>query len=226
MVPEVLTFDVLTSVHGELNAGHHGTQKTYSTLRLKYYWEGMYADCKNLLLSCHKCNTRKNPVHSTKAPLQPLQPAGTNERGAMDIVHMPLTPIGNKYILTFIEYSSKYVQAFPLPNTQAVTIARIFVNEICFRYSPPQQLLSDLGSNFISEVVKETCKLLNIERIYTSPYHPQTDELLEKFHSTLGKNFSMYVTREHQNWDLYTRAACYGYNTSVFIDSTQYSPFI
>ena len=156
VVPEVLKFDVLTSVHGDLNAGHHGTQKTYSTLRLKYYWKGMYADCKNFVLSCQKCNTRKNPVHPTKAPLQPLQPAATNERWAMDIVHMPLTPRGNKYILTFIEYSSRYVEAFPLPNTQAVTIARILVNEICFRYSPPQQLLSDLGSNFISEVVKET----------------------------------------------------------------------
>ena len=103
---------------------------------------------KNFVLSCQKCNTRKNPVHPTKAPLQPLQPAATNERWAMDI-----------------------------------------------------------------------------ERIYTSPYHPQTDGLLEKFHSTLGKNLSMYVTRDHQNWDLYTRAACYGYNTSVCIDSTQYSPF-
>ena len=73
--------------------------------------------------------------------------------------------------------------------------------------------------------LKLSKKLLNIERIYTSPYHPQTDGLLEKFHSTLGKNLSMYVTRDHQNWDLYTRAACYGYNTSVCIDSTQYSPF-
>ena len=218
VVPEELKFDVLTSVHGDLCAGHHGTQKTYSDLRLKYYWRGMYTDCKNFVLSCQRCNTRKNPVHPTKAPLQPLSPAATNERWAMDIVHMPSTPRGNKYILTFIEYSSRYVEAFPLPNTQAATIARILVNEICFRYSPPQQLLSDLGSNFLSEIVRETCKLLNIERIYTSPYHPQTDGLLEKFHSTLGKNLSMYVTRDHQNWDLFVRAVCYGYNTSVCID--------
>ena len=76
-------------------------------------------------------------------------------------------------ILPFTEYCSRYVEAFPLQNTQAVTIARILVNEICFRFSPPQYLLSDLGSNFISEVVKETCKLFGIERISTSPCHPQ-----------------------------------------------------
>ena len=138
---------------------------------------------------------------------------------------MPVTPRGNKYILTLTEYFSRYVEAFPLQNTQAVTIARILVHEICFRYSPPPKLLSDLGSNFISEIVKETCSLLGILRIYTSPYHPQTDGLLEKFHSTLAKNLSMYVTREHTEWDLYVKGVCYGYNTSICIDSTQYSPF-
>ena len=112
-----------------------------------------------------------------------------------------------------------------MQNTQAVTIARILVNEICFRFSPPQCLLSDLGSNFISEVVKETYNLFGIEGIYTSPYHPQTDGLLEKFHSTLGKNLSMYVARDHKDWDLYVRGICYGYNTSICTESTQYSPF-
>ena len=66
-------------------------------------------------------------------------------------------------------------------------------------------MLSDLGSNFISEVIKETCNIFGIERIYTSPYHPQTDGLLEKFHSTLGKNLSMCVARDHKDWDLYVR---------------------
>ena len=225
VVPEELKFDILTSVHGDLNSGHYGTHRTYSTLRLKYYWKGMYKDCKNFVTSCEKCNTRKNPAKPTKAPLQPLAPANINERWAMDIVHMPLTPRGNKYILTFTEYCSRYVEAFPLQNTQAVTITRILVNEICFRFSPPQYLLSDLGSNFISEALKETCNLFGIERICTSPYHPQTDGLLEKFHSTLGKNLSMYVARDHKDWDLYVRGICYGYNTSICTESTQYSPF-
>lgn len=225
VVPKELKFDILTSVHGDLNSGHYGTQRTYTTLRLKYYWKGMFADCKNFVISCDLCNTRKNPVTPTKAPLQPLKPARIFERCAMDIVKMPLTPRGNKYILTFTEYCSRYVEAFPLQNTQAVTIARILVNEICFRYGAPQHLLSDLGQNLISEVVGETCKLFGITRLYTTPYHPATDGLLEKFHSTLTKNLSMYVSRCHSDWDLYLRGVVYSYNSSVCIDSTQYSPF-
>ena len=224
VVPKELRFDVLTSMHGDLNSGHYGTQRTYSTLRLKYYWKGMYSDCKNFVLSCKKCSTKKKPV-APKAPLQPLEPARINARWAMDIVHMPMTPRGNKYILTFTEYCSRYIEAFPLPNTQATTVASVLVNEICFRFGTPQEILSDLGSNFISELVAQTCKLLGIERIYTTPYHPQTKGLLEKFHSTLAKNLSMYVSADHTDWDIYVRAICYGYNTSICIDSTQFSPF-
>ena len=35
----------------------------------------------------------------------------------------------------------------------------------------------------------------------------------------------MYVSSDHKNWDLYIRAVCFGYNTSVCIESTQYSSF-
>ena len=148
VVPQELKYDVLTSVHGDLHSGHYGTQRTYSTLRLKYFWKGMYKDCRKFSLSCQQCNTRKNPVSPIKAPLQPMKPARINERWAMDIVHMPLTPRGNKYILTFTEYCSRYVEASPLQNTQAATVAKILVQEICFRFGSPQELLSDLGSNF------------------------------------------------------------------------------
>ena len=94
VVPEELKFDILTSVHGDLHSGHNGTQRTYSILRLKYFWKGMYKDCRNFVLSCQKCNTKKNPTNPTKAPLQPLPPARINKRWAMDIVHMPVTPRG------------------------------------------------------------------------------------------------------------------------------------
>lgn len=225
VVPNELKFDVLTSAHGDLSAGHYGSQRTYTTLRIKYFWEGMWRDCRNFVLSCEKCSTKKNPVRPVKAELQPLPPAFTNQRWAMDIVHMPKTARGNKYMLTFTEYSTRYVDAHPLTNTQAITIARIVVDELCFRFGCPQEILSDLGQNLIGQVMTETCKLLGVKRLYTSPYHPATDGLLEKFHSTLCKNLAMYVSTDHLDWDLYVKAIVYGYNTSVCIDSTQYTPF-
>ena len=225
VVPEPLRHDILSSVHGDDCAGHFGTNRTYQTLRLKYYWRGMYRDTKNFVLSCQKCNTRKDPVRPIKAPLQPLPAMHMNGRWAMDLINMPRSQRGSKYILTFTEHTSRFVEAFAIPNAQAITIARVLVDEICFRYGAPQCLLSDLGANLISAVVAETCKLFKIERIHTSPYHPQTNSLLEKFNETLCKNLAMYVNPNHTDWDLYIRPICYAYNTSVCTESTQFTPF-
>ena len=156
VVPKELRHDVLTAMHGDLPGGHYGTQRTYTTLRLKYFWKGMYNDCKNWVLSCLSCNQRKNPVRPLKAELHPLPAVMTNERWAMDIVTLPRTERGNRYVLTFTEYNTRYVEAFALPETSSKTIARTLVDEICFRYGAPQTLLSDLGANLISEVMAET----------------------------------------------------------------------
>ena len=225
VVPQTLKYDVLKSVHGDTCSAHYGTSRTYTTLRLKYFWEGMYQECRNWVLSCEECNTRKHPVRPTKAELQPLPTARMNERWAMDLITLPLTTRGNRYLLTFTEYSSRYVEAFAIPNMQAGTLAKILVDEICFRYGCPRHILSDLGANFISQVVAESCKVMGIERLFTTPYHPQTDGMLEKFNETLCKNLAMYVNEQHDDWDTYVRAIVYSYNTSVCVDSTQYSPY-
>ena len=225
VVPKELRYDVLTSVHGDLPGGHFGTQRTYTTMRLKYFWKGMYNDCKNWVISCIACNQRKDPVKPLKAELHPLPAVMTNERWAMDIVTLPRTIRGNRYVLTFTEYNTRYVEAFALPETSSKTIARVLVDEICFRYGAPQTLLSDLGANLVSEVMAETCKIMKIERLFTAPYRPQTDGLLEKFHHTMCKNLSMYVNERHDDWDLLLKGVCYSYNTTACVDSTQFSPY-
>ena len=67
--------------------------------------------------------------------------------------------------------------------------------------------------------------MLGIERLFTTPYRPQSDGLLEKYQETMCKNLSMYVNEKHDDWDLYLKAVCYSYNTSMCIESTGYSPF-
>jgi hypothetical protein len=101
---------------------------------------------------------------------------------------MPDSDLGNKFILTLTEYCSRYVQAYPIRNGHYVIIAHIFVDQICFRFGCPFHLLRDLGANLTGEVMTETCKLLGIKRLYTSPYHHHTDGLLERFHSNFATN--------------------------------------
>ena len=225
VVPSVLKTLLLTEFHGVSSSCHFGYKRTYATLRLKYFWPGMLSDVRNWVLSCTKCNTKKPAVRPTRAPLQPLPPTMFGERWAMDLTLMPRSTRGNRYILAFTEYNTRYVEAFPIPNSKTATIARILVDEICFRYGPPQCLLSDLGANLISAVVAETCKLFQIEQITTSGYRPQTNALVEGVIKTMSKNLAMYVNPRHTDWDVYVRAVCYAYNTSVCTESTNFVPF-
>lgn len=95
--------------------------------------------------------------------------AGAFDRVAVDILRpLPLTERGNKYVVVFTDYSTKYAEAFALPNQTATAIAKTLVENIICRHSPPRFLLSDLGANFLSELVAETYKYFEISKINTS----------------------------------------------------------
>ena len=79
----------------------------------------------------------------------------------MDIVG-PLTQTceGKKHLLTFQDELSKYTLAVPISQQDASTVARVFVEQIILKFGIPQTLLTDQGSNFLSELFANTCKLL------------------------------------------------------------------
>ena len=103
----------------------------------------------------------------------------------MDIVG-PLTPTlqDNKYLLTFQDGLSKFTIGVPLKQQDAMTLARAFVEEIILKFGIPQVLLTDQGSNFLSELFSNVCKLLRVKRVKTSAYRPQTNGALERTHSS------------------------------------------
>ena len=77
------------------------------------------------------------------------------------------------------------MEAYLIPNQKAVTVAQVLTQEFFFRFSPPEQLHSNQGKQFESELVTEVCKLLGILKTRTIPYHPQSDGLTERFNRTL-----------------------------------------
>lgn len=102
---------------------------------------------------------------------------------------------GNKYILTFEDNLTKFMDCYPMPNQEANTISRIFYDEIISRYRIPEILLTDQGANFTSEVFKRVCKLLKIEKIQTTAYRPQSNGALERSHRSLVEYLKKIVWR-------------------------------
>ena len=74
----------------------------------------------------------------------------------MDILGpLPETPRSNCYILVIGDYFTKWKEAFPLKDTEAVTVARVFVNEFICRFGVPDSLHTDQGKNFEAKIIKE-----------------------------------------------------------------------
>ena len=79
---------------------------------------------------------------------------------------------GKKYILTWQDDLSKFLVAIHIPQQEAETVARKFVLNIVLKFGAPAQILTDQGSNFLSDLFKSMCKLLRIKKIQTTAFHP------------------------------------------------------
>ena len=183
VVPSALRAELLQESHGGKFSGHFA-EKMYDTLRKAYWWPGMRRDVRTHCRSCLNCATRKGTGRAGLPPLQPIPVGGPFHRLGVDVLQLPLTEAGNLYVVVFMDYLTKRAEAFVVPDQSAETIAKLLVEEIFCRHGTPQELLSDRGANFLSNLIHEVCKLLKIKKVNTSGYHPKTDGLLEKFIQT------------------------------------------
>ena len=122
------------------------------------------------------------------------------------------------------DYFTRWTEAYPIPNQEATTVAKKLVDQFFFRFSPPEQLHSDQGRNFESEVITEVCKLLGVVKSRTTPYHPQSDGLIERFNRTLLDMLAKAARERPFHWEEHLPRLCLAYNSSVH-PTTGYAPF-
>ena len=224
VVPEDLRTDLLTEAHSGKFSGHFAERRVYNLLNRRYWWKGMHADVKRHCRSCLICATRKGTGRAFKPPLQPIPVGGPFHRVGVDVLQLPLTESGNQYVVIFLDYLTKWVEAFAVPDQSATTIAKLLVEEIFCRHGAPEHLLSDRGANFLSSLIQDVCKYLDIKKVNTSGYHPQTDGLVERFNSTLINMLSKCAEKNGKDWDKQLPYVLFAYRATLQ-ESTKESPF-
>ena len=126
------------------------------------------------------------PRSKRRAPLERYNVGAPMERLAVDVLGpLPTTEAGNKYLLTTADYFTKWVEAYPLPCQEAVVVAEALVNNFVYRFGVPLIIHSDQGRNFESQVFTEMCRLLGVKKTRTTPLHPQSDGMVERFNRTI-----------------------------------------
>ena len=214
---------VLKLAHEIPLAGHMGKTKTAAQILQRFYWPSVFRDVAEYCRTCAEC--QKAPGKAARAPLVPLPIIDEPfERIAMDIVGpLPRSLSGNKYVLVLCDYATRYPEAIPLCSIDASTIAEELVKMFA-RVGVPREILTDQGSNFTSQLLAEIYRLLHIKPIKTSPYHPQTDGLVERFNQTLKAMLRKAATDEGKDWDKWVPYLLFAYR-EVPQASTGFSPF-
>jgi hypothetical protein len=124
----------------------------------------------------------------------------------------------------FTDYLTKWTEAYAIPDGTAETVAKVLLTEIIPRHGAPKVLLSDQGTNFMSDLIKEVARQFRVKKINTSPYHPQTNGLTERFNKTLCQMLSFFVNDTQTDWDEHLSVVLYAYRTSVN-ESIKQTPF-
>ena len=123
---------------------------------------------------------------------------------SMDLIgefHLPSSK-GNRYTLTAVCMLTGYMFCIPIKNKTAEEIVMAWRNHIAFPFGVCRKLLMDNGTEFkndlFSRVTKAACELK--EKIYSPPYRPQSNGLIEGFHKFLTSCLTKHISR-HREWD-------------------------
>ena len=159
-----------------------------------------------------------------KEPLHPIQVGWAFERIGIDLVGpLTITKQNNRYIIVATDYLTRWLEAKAVPDAGAETLAKFIFEDIVCRHRVPQVILSDNGKNFASEIVKILCEKFLIKHTFSSPYHPQTNGIVERLNRTLCNSLAK-VKEQDEDWNTYIPAVLFAYRTKRY-STTGYTPF-
>ena len=200
VVPSSLRMEVLKLAHDSVFAGHLGITATKKTLMSRFTWPGVTKDIANYIKSCEIC--QKHAKRKPKLPLGKMEMVKTPfEKVAIDIIG-PLSETNkkNNYILTLVDFSTRWPDAVPLKSIKTENVAEALF-DMFSRLGIPKVILSDNGRQLISDSMKETYKLLGIEQKLSAPLHPQSHGLVERCNQTIQKTLVKLAEENPSEWD-------------------------
>ena len=225
VVPQCRRLEVMQRHHNNPGeGGHFSLRRAYGRMVQYLWWPRMYSDVKEYIAGCSVCQT-VGKRYLQKA-LIGGHPTGyfTFDFLAMDLLSMPTSVEGSCYCLVVMDYYSRYAFTSPLGTKSADAVAAALVKHVFMLEGPPCRLLSDNGGEFRNELMAAICRSLGIQQVFTAPYNPQCDGMVERFNRTLARALACYVSVDQSDWEKFLPAVTYAYNTTPS-ESTRRTPF-
>ena len=200
--PTQLRKEVMWATHV---LSHAGIMKTLNRVRLTWYWPGMTSDIRRLVKTCEICQKAKSGGLRQPSTQGPLWVGRPWQKVAVDLVGpLPVTPRGNKWIMVLTDHFTRWQDALPLTDATAPVVAEMLDARVFSYFGIPEELHSDRGAQFEGDLITELCSWWGITKTRTTPYHPQSNGVVERGNRTLGDALrSMLLSCAHQqdSWD-------------------------
>ena len=200
--PRSLRRDTVWKTH---TLAHAGMWKTLRRLRLIWYWPGMSADVRRIIKTCETCQKAKSGGVKASTSQGPLWVGRPWQKVAIDLVGpLPLTPRGNQWVLVLTDHFTRWQDALALPDATAPTVAETLDNRVFSYFGLPEEIHSDRGAQFEGDLMTELCKFWRITKTRTTPYHPQSNGVVERGNRMLGdalRAMLLSYAQAQDSWD-------------------------
>ena len=145
-------------------------------------------------------------------------------RVAVDLAG-PISPPsekGYRYIVTLVDCATGYPEAVSLKNIETETVAEALLD--MYSRGIPEEVSSDVGTQFLSKCMEEVSRLLSIKRLTTTPYHPICNGLVKRFNGTLKKMLRRLCNEQPRQWPRFVNPLLFAYREAPQ-KATGFSPF-
>ena len=205
----------MNSCHRDV--GHQGCDCTLSLLQEHFWWLGMINQMQQSIKFCvhclqHEGNLPKVPLHPVvaTAPLDLLHVDFTSIEMTMELNILPR--VAN--ILVFQDHFTKHVLAYVTPNQTAKTVTKFLYQGYILIFGALARFLGNRGASFMSSVTDELCKILGMKKLQTTPYHHQTNGLVERLHQTIIRMIGKLGEDKKANWPGHMAEIIHAYNAT------------
>ena len=226
VVPEGVREKVLRLAHETLLTEHLGIKKTLDRVVSEFFWPGVCGDVARFCKSCDICQRTIRKGRATKVPLGKLPLIDTSfKRVSVQLVGSiePRSDKKSRYILTMIDYATRYPEAVALPSIETERVAEALITMFS-RVGIPNEMLIEHESRVTTEGMNEVSRLLSLQKLTTIPYRPNSKGPVEKLLSMLKRVLLPMCAERPNDLDKYLPALLFAVR-EIPQESLGFSPF-
>ena len=216
LLPQQLVDEFIRHHHGKYGK-HPGIAKTIQQCHEKNYFPGLAARIATHISQCPECAQTKRTPNATITP--PLIEMSKIAMGPEDALQMDIVPFddpsgGYTAVITAMDVFSRYLFAYSVTRIDTKAVTRVLTDNITRHCYLPTTIITDKGSQFISEAMQQTTAILGNQLKHATTKQAQTIGILERTHASLKESLNLLTGERRTMWHQFLPMAVLNYNTS------------